>query len=199
MHVLHPVFIKHCADQAVITSIGRGRGLCPDLRREISGKWGFWKLYPLKTCQHSKQFCFRMSVKLLHPSQSLKFYYPIYTPAIQLINSLDKIDQSFSSQLPFISRSAPAKPKSLVPINPPCLGNDLNKLRRQVGKQKQNNETVFKRSGKVSIKEKIAKSSGKTGSVNKNKSTLYNFWAVFDVCTWLQIFHYRKIQLPRSG
>merc|ERR1719210_3178843 len=28
-------------------------------------------------------------------------------------------------------RSAPAKPKSLVPINPPCLGNDLNKLRRQ--------------------------------------------------------------------
>ena len=153
----------------------------------------------MQTCQHSKQFCFRMSVKLLHPSQSLKFYYPIYTPAIQLINSLDKIDQSFSSQLPFISRSAPAKPKSLVPINPPCLGNDLNKLRRQVGKQNQNNERVFKRSENVSTKEKIAQSSGKNRSVNKKKSTLCNFKAVFDVCTWLQIFHYRTIQLPRSG
>jgi len=28
-------------------------------------------------------------------------------------------------------RSAPAKPKSLVPITPPCLGNDSKKLRRQ--------------------------------------------------------------------
>jgi hypothetical protein len=28
-------------------------------------------------------------------------------------------------------RSAPAKPKSLVPITPPCLGNDSKKIRRQ--------------------------------------------------------------------
>ena len=31
-----------------------------------------------------------------------------------------------------IYRSAPAKPKSLVPITPPCLGNDSKKIRRQV-------------------------------------------------------------------
>ena len=35
-----------------------------------------------------------------------------------------------------IYRSAPAKPKSLVPITPPCLGNDSKKIRRQVSKIK---------------------------------------------------------------
>ena len=188
------IIINNCADQAVITSIGRGRGLCPDLRREISGRWGFWKLFFLQTCQHSKDFCFRISCKTVASFTVIE----VLLPQIYPCNSLDKIDQLFSSQLPFISRSAPAKPKSLVPINPPCLGNDLNKLRRQVGKQKQNNETVL-RDWETFQQQKNSSKLGKNRSVSKNKSTMCNFKAVFDVCTWLQIFHYRKIQLPRSG
>ena len=128
------IIINNIADQAVLTSIGRGRGLCPDLRQEISGKWGFWKLFLLQTCQHSIHLCFRISIKLLHPSQSLKFCSPRYTPAIQLINSLDKIDKTIQFSTIIYFQVCPRQAK-IPGSDQPALPGEWFEQAQETGKQ----------------------------------------------------------------